>query len=95
MPTDLGPLPIPSRQAQRAYGRKPALADFEPLLVTPRHAQQALDIGGSRFWFLVRNGHIETVGSGKATRAVWASVRRYVDELIAKKAAEAKTGEAA
>lgn len=73
------------------------MAEVERLLVTHRHARQAIDASTSHYWALVRAGKIEVAGKGKAGRAIWASVRRYVDELVAGKAkeAEAQAGKAA
>jgi hypothetical protein len=70
----------------------------EPLLAKHRTVQRAIDASGSHYWGLVRRGKIKTVGSGKAGRAVWASVKSYVAELeleAGKKAAEAQAENAA
>ena len=63
--------------------------NFEPLLVKHAVARRAIGVGQSYYWRLVRKGRIQTVGKLKAGRAVWSSVRSYVDELINEKEKEA------
>jgi hypothetical protein len=71
----------------------------ERLLIRHPNAQRAIDASPSHYWGLVRAGKIQFVGKGKAGRAIWASIKNYVDELVteAEKAKEAKaeTGKAA
>ncbi len=56
---------------------------IEPLLARHKEAQRLLDCGNSHYWHLVKLGKIEVVGSGKMGRAVFASIKRYVEELRA------------
>jgi hypothetical protein len=65
----------------------------EPLLVKHARGQRAIDASPSHYWGLVRAGKIQVVGEGKAGRAVWASIKAYVGELVteAKKRKEAET----
>jgi hypothetical protein len=75
------------------------MTEFEPLLVTHRHAREAIDASGSHYWALVRAGKIQKAGKGKAGRAVWKSVKAYVAELELEaekaKEAEVQAGKAA
>lgn len=64
---------------------------LEPLLVRHEHAMRAIGYRDSHYWGLVRAGEIETVGTGKRGRAVWSSVRQYVNRLRAEKAATGPT----
>jgi hypothetical protein len=54
---------------------------IEQLLIKHKKAQVILDVGPTYYWgTLVKDGKIEVVGSKKAGRAVYSSVRRYVEE---------------
>lgn len=62
---------------------------LEPLLVRHQQAQQMLSLGATKYWQIVRTGEIEVVGTGAMSRAVYVSIKRYVQKLLAeaKKAA--------
>jgi hypothetical protein len=61
---------------------------LEPLLVRHQQAQDMLGLGAMKYWQLVRSGQIEVVGAGAMSRAVYASLKKYVAKLLAKAAAE-------
>ena len=63
--------------------------DIEPMLVRHRQAQDMLGVGATKYWELVRGGEIESVGTGAMSRAVYASIKRYVQKLLAEAAAKA------
>ena len=56
---------------------------LEPLLVRHRQAQDMLGYGSTKYWELVRKGEIQIVGTGAMSRAVYASIKRYVQKLLA------------
>lgn len=56
------------------------VSEIEPLLVKHKTAQNLLDCGQTYYWGLVKKGEIETVGEGKAGRAVFASLQRHVQK---------------
>jgi hypothetical protein len=60
---------------------------LEPLLVRHRQAQDMLGVGATKYWELVRGGEIEVVGTGAMSRAVYASIKKYVAKLLAEAAA--------
>jgi hypothetical protein len=51
---------------------------LEPLLVRHQQAQDMLGPGDTKYRQLVRSGQIEVVGTGAMSRAVYASIKRYV-----------------
>jgi hypothetical protein len=57
--------------------------DIEPMLVRHRQAQDMLGYGSTKYWELVRKGEIQIVGTGAMSRAVYASIKRYVQKLLA------------
>jgi hypothetical protein len=57
--------------------------DDEPLLVRHPEAQRLLGLGASAYFKLVRNGQIQSVGKGRMSRAVYSSVKEYVQALVA------------
>jgi hypothetical protein len=59
-----------------------ALAD-EPLVVSPRRAQQMLDIGHSRLYELLSDGELQSFKDGKSRKIVVASIRNYVARKLA------------
>jgi hypothetical protein len=61
---------------------------LEPLLVRHQQAQDMLGLGATKYWQLVRSGQIEVVGAGATSRAVYASLKKYVAKLLAEAAAE-------
>lgn len=69
------------------------MTDCEPLLIRHQEAQRLIALAPSKYWALVRSGTIETVGRGAMSRAVYASIKAYVQALVAE--AEAKAGRAA
>jgi hypothetical protein len=56
---------------------------LEPLLVRHQQAQDMLGLGATKYWQLVKSGQIEVVGSGALSRAVHASIKRYLQKLLA------------
>jgi len=56
---------------------------LEPLLVRHRWAQDMLGLGATKYWQLVKSGKIEVVGTGSMSRADYASIKRYVQKLLA------------
>jgi hypothetical protein len=42
-----------------------------------------LGLGATKYWQLVRRGEIEVVGEGAMSRATYASIKRYVQKLLA------------
>lgn len=67
--------------------------DDGPLLVRHSEAQRLLGLGPSRYFKLIRAGTIQTVGQGRMSRALYSSIKEYVQALVAE--AEAKSGKAA
>jgi hypothetical protein len=55
----------------------------DPLLVKHKRAQRMLDCGASFYWGLVKQGRIKVLGSGRASRADYASVKEYYRSLQA------------
>lgn len=56
---------------------------LEPLLVRHQQAQDMLGLGATKYWQLVRDGEIEVVGTGAMSRAVYSSIKQYVQKLLA------------
>ena len=52
--------------------------EAEPLLIRHAEAQRLLGLGASHYFGLVRAGRIQTVGRGRLSRALYASVKDYV-----------------
>ena len=48
----------------------------EPLTVRHAEAQRLLGVGKSKYWQLVKEGHIETVRIGRGSLARYASLKR-------------------
>jgi hypothetical protein len=61
---------------------------LEPLLVRHQQARDILGYGETKYWELVRKGEIEVVGRAAMSRAVYASIKKYVAKLLAEAAAE-------
>jgi hypothetical protein len=57
--------------------------DDAPLLVRHAEAQRLLGLGPSRYFKLVREGRIRSVGRGRMSRALYSSVLEYVQALVA------------
>jgi hypothetical protein len=55
----------------------------EPLVVSPRRAQQMLDIGHSRIYELIAAGELRTFKDGKSRKIVVASIRDFVARKLA------------
>jgi hypothetical protein len=62
----------------------------ELLMIRHKRAQQILAIGSSFYWRLVQEGRIKVLGSGRASRADYASIRKYYHELLAEAQATEK-----
>ena len=62
----------------------------ELLLLRHKRAQQILACGASFYWRLVQEGRIKVLGSGRASRADYASVKQYYHELMAEAQAAGK-----
>jgi hypothetical protein len=54
------------------------LGDHEPLVVSPRHAQQILDIGHSRLYELIAAKELATFKDGKSRKITVESIKAYV-----------------
>ena len=50
---------------------------LKPFEITHIRARQILDISPTLYWSLVRRGLIQTVGWGRGSRAVFATVEAY------------------
>jgi len=55
----------------------------EPLVVSPRRAQQMLDIGHSRLYELLSGGELRSFKDGKSRKIVVESIRDYVARKLA------------
>jgi hypothetical protein len=56
---------------------------IEPLLLRHVDAARVLGLGQSRYYKLIREGRIQSVGKGRMSRAVYSSIRKYVSDLVA------------
>ena len=56
---------------------------MEPLLIRHPEAQRVLGLGASHYFKLIREGRIQSVGKGKMSRAVYSSIKEYVQTLVA------------
>jgi hypothetical protein len=56
---------------------------LEPLLVRHQQARDMLGLGDTKYRQLLKSGEIEGVGNGAMSRAVYASIKRYVQKLLA------------
>jgi hypothetical protein len=61
-----------------------------PLLARHTDAAAALGLGLSAYYKLIRQGRIQSVGQGRMSRAVYASLQKYVAELQAEAETKAK-----
>jgi hypothetical protein len=52
--------------------------DDEPLVVSPRRAQQMLDVGHSRLYELLAQGELQSFKDGKSRKISVASIRDFV-----------------
>jgi hypothetical protein len=55
----------------------------EPLVVSPRRAQQMLDIGHSRLYELLSQGELQSFKDGKSRKIVVSSIRAFVSRKLA------------
>ncbi len=55
----------------------------EPLVISPRRAQQVLDIGHSRLYELIGAGELATFKDGKSRKIVVASIKDYIARKLA------------
>jgi hypothetical protein len=55
----------------------------EPLMIRHKRAQWILGCGASFYWRLVQEGRIKVLGSGRASRADYASIKAYYRSLQA------------
>ena len=55
---------------------------MEPLLVRHAEARRLLGLGTSTYFQLLREGRIQSVGKGKTSRAVYSSIKEYVQTLM-------------
>lgn len=60
----------------------------EPLVVSPRRAQEMLDIGHSRLYELLSAGELQSFKDGKSRKILVASIRNYVARKLAANDAE-------
>jgi hypothetical protein len=56
---------------------------LEPLLVKHQQARVILGYGNTKYWELVKAGEIEVVGKGAMSRATYASIKAFVEKLLA------------
>jgi hypothetical protein len=56
---------------------------IDPFSVPHKEGQRLIGCGHSTYWLLVRAGEIEVVGKGRISRAVFASIKRYSEKLLA------------
>jgi hypothetical protein len=64
--------------------------DDAPLLIRHSEAQRLLGIGPSNYFKMVRAGTIRVVGKGRQSRALYSSVREYVQRLVAEAEAQGR-----
>jgi hypothetical protein len=64
--------------------------DGGPLLVRHSEAQRLLGLGPSRYFKLVREGRIRSVGKGRMSRAEYSSILEYVRGLVAEAEAQGR-----
>jgi hypothetical protein len=57
--------------------------DIEPFLLRHSDARRMLGYGNSKYWELVKAGEIEVVGKGAMSRATYASIKAFVEKLLA------------
>jgi hypothetical protein len=55
---------------------------MEPLLIRHAEAQRLLGLGTSQYFKMIREGRIQSVGKGKMSRAVYSSIKEYVQALV-------------
>ena len=55
----------------------------EPIVVSPRRAQQLLDVGHSRLYELLSQGELQSYKDGKSRKIVVASIKEYVARKLA------------
>jgi len=55
----------------------------EAIVVSPRRAQQMLDVGHSRLYELLSQGELQSYKDGKSRKIVVASIRGYVARKLA------------
>ena len=55
----------------------------EPIVVSPRRAQQLLDIGHSRLYELLSQGELASFKDGKSRKITVASIRAFVARKLA------------
>ena len=63
--------------------RSTGLGHDEPLIVSPRHAQELLSIGHSRLYELIAAGELATFKDGKSRKITVASIKEYVARKLA------------
>jgi hypothetical protein len=70
--------------ARLSGARRPRHPDLKkPLTVTPRTAQQLLDIGPTKFWSLVRVGRIKMADIGDSRMVVYSSLEELAQPAAA------------
>lgn len=52
--------------------------DLEPITVRPKVAFNAIGVGVTRGYELIRSGELDAIKIGRSTRITWASVKRLV-----------------
>jgi hypothetical protein len=57
--------------------------EAEPFFVRHSEAQRLLGLGESRYFQLIREGRIKSVGKGRMSRAVYSSIKEYVRGVVA------------
>ena len=55
----------------------------EPLVVSPRRAQQMLDVGHSRLYELLSQGELQSFKDGKSRKITVASIHDFVARKLA------------
>lgn len=55
----------------------------EPIVVSPRRAQQMLDVGHSRLYELLSQGELQSYKDGKSRKIIVASIKEYVARKLA------------
>lgn len=50
----------------------------EPMAVSPKVAFDAIGVGNTKGYELIKDGHLEAIKIGRSTRIVWDSVKRLV-----------------
>ena len=60
------------------------MTELQPILASPRQAADALSLGMTKTFELVKDGELESILIGRSRRITWASIHDLINQRLEK-----------